>query len=435
MTQEVEQLRAPPHDLDAEACTIASFICAEPELRSEMKSLVRAEHFYIEEHAILWQTCCEIIAAGKPLDAIILRAELIERGKWDDVGGIDSMAKVFHSVPSAAHGAHYATIVRNKAIGRWALRLAERTISRVFDPQEMSFPQIAKLAEAEFAKLATGASMMQVVSLEEASRELFEMLENQKPRFIPTGFRELDDMVGGLPVGGFTLVGGSPGMGKSAFEKQLALNLTESLAVGVISIEEDRYKIAANALSNLSGVQNAAIMYNRLKPEDFRQLAEGLNRVSGRRFFISDTCSTISEVETSASIMRHRNKCRVIFVDHLHLVEAESKENRAQQVAKISRTLKMIGRKLDVAMVGLCQLNRAPGQDPPTLNRFKESGNLEADGDVIIGLHRPDYFKGKDDAKDGELQVHVLKNKNGATGMIPLFWDADHQRIKDWNPL
>lgn len=439
MSEATEKLRIPPQDLEAEKCAIAAYILADDVLRANMRAITKAEHFYSEDHAIIWRTCIALTDSGKALDAVSVRAEMVAHGTWEDVGGMSYMADILGTIPSAAHGERYAEIVRNTAIGRWAIRLAERVISRVHEPGEKTYTEIAKAAEIDFAKLAVGASMTPVVSLLEASMQLYEMLGQSKPRFICTGFYEIDDLIGGLPVGGFTLIGALPGGGKSAMAKQIMLNIGEKVRCGIISLEEDRYKISANALSNLSGVQNSKIMFDRLAAEDMQQLAITMNEIGMRNVFISDTSSTISEIESAAAILKHKHGCRVIFIDHLHIVDAETKENRTQQVSKISRAAKILGRKLDVAMVGLCQLNRGEGtqdaKQPPTLRRFKESGNLEADGDVILGLHRPDYFAGKDDEKTGELQVHILKNKNGATGMAPLHWDGNHQRINDWNPL
>ena len=327
--------------------------------------------------------------------------------------------------------------MRNCSIGRSVLAIATMAIARVHNPGQSTYAEIQRSAVEDLSNLATGENSQEIVSLTEAAMQVVEGLGNKANRFVCTGFMELDEMIGGLPLSGFTLIGAPPGMGKSAIAKQIILNVAgPMIPCGIISLEEHRSKIAANALANLSGVDNHKIVFDRLTKEDTDQLALTLNHIAAKNVFIADTCRTISQIEAAASMLAERHGCKVVFVDHLHLIDGETSQNRTQEVSKISGALKMIGKKIGVAMVGLCQLNRGEtdegSKQAPTLRRFKDSGSLEADGDVIIGLHRPDYFAKDYDQLTGELQVHVLKNKNGATGRVPLFWDGNRQRITNW---
>lgn len=440
LSQAMEELKIPPQDIEAERAAIASYLLATDDhvLRSEMRQLLKPSHFFADDNRIIWEVACQIIDGGGPIDGLILRDALQRKRLLEEVGGTSYIGDIFSCVPSYTHGKKYAEIVRNAAMGRGIITVAERAMKRAYERGGISHTQTAAAAEAEFAKLAIEGTDTQIVSLADAAIEVYENLGKGGNRFVCTGFPEVDQMIGGLPIGGFTLIGAPPGMGKSAIAKQIMLNSSGfSVSFGIVSLEETRSKIAANAMSNVSGVDNHKIVFDRISREDSEQLARALNTIAEKNIFISDTCRTITDIEAAGTLLAKQHGCKVLFVDHLHLIDGESSQNRTQEVSKISRCLKLLGKKLDVAMVGLCQLNRGESEESaklaPTLRRFKDSGSLEADGDVIVGLHRPDYFAKDPSELTGELQFHVLKNKSGACGKIPLYWNGNQQRIGTWN--
>jgi len=258
--------------------------------------------------------------------------------------------------------------------------------------------------------------------------------ESDELRRIPTGIRDLDKLIGGLRVGGKTIIGAKPGMGKSLLLKQIGLNLTRrGVRFGVISVEESKFKIAENTLSNQSGVINNRIAFGKLDDSEWRRLAAALPELAQLPFFICDTVRKLSAIIAAIHVMKYEHGCEVIAVDHLHIIDGESDDNREREISKISAELKWVWKDLGVAGIEAAQLNRASGKDRPSLASLRDSGSLEQDADVVLLLHREDYYR---DAKSKVPPTNVLeclipKNKDGAPGNVRVNYDGARQQVSD----
>ena len=430
---------------DAERCVVNSFFLADDGARTGLSTMLRAEHFSDAGCGAVWRALCDMHRAGRPMDAAILIPELKRRQALDDpVGGVQGLAAMLNAVPSAAAAEHYARIVLDLAVGRWTLALADRAIRRVRAPGGATYADIARQVEREFSRLSVGGAVQAVSPIGDVLAEWWAE-RGARPEggalYVPTGMLELDDIIGGLGLGKFILIAARAHMGKSAFAKQLLLNIADAgTPCGIVSIEEDRRKIAANVTANLSGVQNDRLMHGTLSDAELGRVADSIEGFRHLPIYVNDSAYRLAEIEAAATTMAVKHGCRVIVVDHLHLADAEIDANRERQVAHISGGLKRLGKRLGVAMVGLCQLNRGGGGADeyarrPTTRDLRDSGALEADGDVILMLHREDYYrsqKGEHDQLDRKLECLIRKNKDGSLGDVPLCWDPDHQRITQW---
>lgn len=431
--------KLPPTNHDAEQCAIASYMLADDVLRAEMRGILKAEHFNSEDHQTIWRACVAVTDSGRPIDAVIVREMLEKRGELEQVGGTPYLATILSTIPSAAHGLHYAGIVRENAIGRCILSICDRATRRTFAPDGESFLSIAQKAESDFTKLVTRGTSSKIITLAEAGMEFFDMKAEKKPRYVCTGYTQLDECIGGYPMGRFTLIGARPAIGKSAFYKQSILNIAgPTIPCGIVTVEEDRLKIAGNALSNITGIENSHLNYRDLSSSQEQSVADALADLSDKAF-IADTAFTISDIDSVIKLMAVKHQCKVIFVDHIHIIDGEMPGNRVQEVSRISATLKRLSRQTGAAIVGLCQLNRGAGnieeyERPPVLKDLRDSGSLEQDGDVILMLHRLDWYRAQkgNPERDNQMQVFVRKNKDGPLGEIPLRWDGDTQRLTDW---
>jgi replicative DNA helicase len=268
--------------------------------------------------------------------------------------------------------------------------------------------------------------------------------DDQRCDRIATGLWELDQLTGGLRVGGTTIVAGKPGMGKSMLLKQLARNIAGAgIPVGIISIEETRHKIAENLLSLESRVCNNRIAFSTATPQEWDEIENAGKKLATLPIFTVDSAATISAVTAMAHLLAAEHGCRVIMVDHVHIIDAEPEKNatREREVSKISGALKVAWKTLGVAGVEAAQLNRSSGRERPTKDHLRDSGSLAQDGDTIILLHREDYYRRQDwrpgdpmPELDGVLELIVDKNKDGSPGLVSVRIDEATQRIFDAEP-
>jgi replicative DNA helicase len=438
--------RSPPNDVDAEIALLGAMAITprgDP-LWLEVRALVNRESFYRADNQILFEVFDQIERRGEEVDIVTVRAELMKRGLWEEIGGKDYITEVLGSEYTSSHATHYARIIAEAAVGRSIISLANNVLREVYAPRLGPYTDVARKLERGAAEIVLRGRTQTLLSIGEAAASFYEEREKEakeeSPRRVPTGFSDLDGAFGGLPLGKWILVAGKAGMGKSQLAKQLAINIAtlQQVPCGVVSIEEDRRKIAANAIANIGNMNNDHVTWGRWSRDDWRRAADAVGRLQATQIYLDDSTDRLSHIEGCIARMAIEKKCKVIFIDHIHLVDAEIDANRERQVATISRTLKVLAKKLDVALVGLCQQNRGGESDynrRPILKDLRDSGSLEADGDLILMLYREDYYRHQEPgwSISHRLEVLVRKNKDGPLADVPLYFDGDHQRISDWN--
>jgi replicative DNA helicase len=359
----------------------------------------------------------------------------------EDVGGSAYLGRILNTVPTAAHGEQYAGVVRDLAVRRRLITVGTEAVRAAQTPRAgiTGAEQARKYADA-FALIAATGTTDQFRRVGEVADDVLEAkLSGTNPR-IQTGLTYLDGAMGGLPIGGFTLVGGRPGSGKSLLCKQFLLNAGQrGEPVGLVTVEESAEKVAENAISNLASVENNHITYNRLNRgewDDILRITPDLAKID---LWINDTPVLLGDVESAITCAAVKHKCKLVVVDYLQLIDpGDGRENENSEITKISRTLKAAAKRLDIALVAACQLNRGneTGHNvrKPTLRDLRGSGSLEQDGDTILLLHREDYYHYQDPnyQPTHQLEVIVAKNKAGCNGLVPVKFSGTHQRVTDW---
>lgn len=439
-------LKLPPHDIVAEQCLLASMML-DKEVCDQVREIVRGEYFFQTDHQIVFDTISKLRAKNVSIDAVILRGALEKAGLLEDVGGTKYLADILSTVPSAAHGVHYANIVREKAIARYTISVANEMIRDMYaptNPGDSYLPNVAK-AEAKLSRIALSGQVSDIFQIGQAAKEFAAERRKGKPPFVKTGIDPIDVITGGLPVGGFVLIGGRPGAGKSQLCKQIMLNMSISdIRVGIVSVEESRSKIAGNMLSNLSNMRNKHIMTDELEEAELQTLEQYAEGMMDLPFYGADRPTRLGEVCGTIEFMRRQYKIDVAFVDHIHIISADTDEPGnygKNEVSMISTALKMLGKKLNIPIVAAAQLNRGGGDikdwiRKPTLRDLRGSGNLEQDADLIILVHREDYYRRfEPDYKPTHvLEGIIAKGKSSDSGTALMFFDADHQRITGLTP-
>lgn len=430
--------RLPPHSVESEMCLIASMLL-DKEMAATCSLIVDRGMFFQADNQILFDTIMELHRAGKPVDALIVREELSKRLLLEEIGGVQYLASIIGSVPAPAHGAHYAGIVREKALLRQLISTSNDILRDAYGAQagDVAGDICAKAGRA-IAAIQDHGYKDTIQRLDDCLMRALAERERKDIRQLRFGLDDLDDLCGGAPIGGFTIIAAAAGMGKSALCKQIALNAARAgINVGIVAAEESADKIAANYLANASGVESSAIMYNRLGSAQWAKLWDATNKLPGQRIFIDDAQRKLSAVEATARRLVKTHGCGLIIVDHLHLLDGETDENRNSEIGKISQGLKGTFKDLNVAGIAAAQVNRGWKKgEAPELSHLRDSGNLGADADLVLMLYRDDYYRWKEDPKnfiaDHELKTYIIKNKAGGEGMVTLRFDGDTQRIANW---
>jgi replicative DNA helicase len=435
--------KLPPHSIESEQCLIASLmLCGGDKIAfSSTRSVVTREAFYLADHQVIFDCLCELHDSGLSIDMTTVRECLRRKNLYEEVGGDAGMAAILNRVPSHLHYAHYARIVCEKWKWRELIAISNDAIRSAYAPHagadgvEVVDEALTTLA-GRMAKTAQAGKIDAIHNLADVIPEVLRMRHTGDTRRIQTGLRGIDEVTGGLGFGLKHLIASLQYVGKSALIKHFMRSIAlQGFPVGVISIEEDRQKIAANLLSMESGVTNNKIQFATAGPEEWDSVELAAETLMNLPIKIVDSSRSLSSVVAMSRLLAVKEGCRAIFVDHDHIIEGQMErgQSREQEIAKISKELKWLWKELDVVGVEACQLNRAMGRDRPNMEHLRDSGTLAQDADVVMMLHREDFWRrGEPGYKcDNILEVWMRKVKAGGSGMAPLIYEDHHYRISD----
>jgi replicative DNA helicase len=436
--------RTMPESLAAEAAVLGSMVI-DPGCIGEVVEHLDAEAFYRIEHRHIFNAIISLYEKnrGEVLDAVLLRDELIRRGQLEQVGGVDYIAKVLESVPSSANVVYYVSIVKDKMLLRQMISAASEILADAYDA---TGDTDGKLDEAERRifevtdKRITGAA----VGIKDLVTRAFELIEKREGKHITgiaTGYHQLDDKTCGLQDGEMIVIAGRPSMGKTS----LALNISEHIGVvervpvAIFSLEMGRQQLAERFLCSRGEVESQLVRKGMLSTEHYQKLVEACGLLSEAPIYIDDT-STLTPLELRAKARRLKSlyDIRCIIVDYLQLMHLGTTrvESRQQEITTISRYIKALARELNIPVVVLSQLNRAPeGREghKPRMSDLRESGSIEQDADVVMLLHREDYYhRGEQDWEpDNRAEIIIAKQRNGPTGNVELVFRERFTRFEN----
>lgn len=420
--------KLPPHSIEAEQCLLASMML-DRELVGQVVATVSADAFYQADHQIIFRCLLTLYEENRPIDAVILREDLIKHGQLDEVGGTAYLADILNTVPSAANGLHYAAIVRDKFLLRQIISASNEALRDAYAPHD-SVEVIVDRAEKRIFEIANKRVAGASTHLGEIAMEVYEMLEGTGRKGLPTGFYELDDMLNGLQGGEMIIVAARPSMGKTA----IAMNIVEAVAganhgVAVFSLEMSKQQLAQRLMCSRAQIDAQRVRKGVISTPEFQKLAMMVNEMNKLPIWVDDSPGlTILELRAKARRLHEQHQIKMIMIDYMQLMDNPGVESRQQQISEISRGIKAVARELNVPVIALSQLNRASeGRDGhrPRMSDLRESGSIEQDADVIMLLHREDYYRMQepDFVADNIAEVIVAKQRNGPTGTVKLTFD------------
>jgi len=435
--------RSMPESLAAEAAVLGSMI-VDPECINEVVEQLEAAAFYRLEHQMIFDALIALYEKnkGEGLDAVLLRDELEKRKQLERVGGVDYIAKVMDSVPSSANVMYYAKIVKDKMLLREIIDAASAILNAAYDQNGETNETLDEAERRIFAVTdrnisSTAAAIKDLVT---RAYELIEKREGSHVTGLATGYYALDDLTCGLQDGEMIIIAGRPSMGKTSLALNIAqyIGLVEKFPVAVFSLEMGRQQLAERFLCSLSEIDSQKIRRGMLNTEHYERLKSASGELYDAPIYIDDTASlTPLELRAKSRRLKSQHRIRCIIVDYLQLMHVGSRiESRQQEITTISRYIKALARELNVPVVVLSQLNRAPeGREGhrPRMSDLRESGSIEQDADVVMLLHREDYYhRGeKDYEPNNKADLIIAKQRNGPTDTVELIFREKFTRFEN----
>ncbi len=430
----------PPQSLDAEKGVLGAILIQNSHF-DRIADVVRNEDFYRDAHRRIFRHMLLLYERHVEIDFLTLKEELTKSGELDVVGGPAYIASLVDGVPKSANAEHYARIVREKSSLRELIHAANHIVSSAYE-QGQEVDEILDEAERvvfEVAEKRIRSGFVSTRELVQRSFETIEKIQQHKGALtgVASGFQDLDVLMAGLQPSDLIIIAGRPSMGKTG----LALNIAQHVAikkqgtVGIFSLEMAKEQLFMRLLTAAAKLDSHKLRTGSLKDEDYGQIAKALNTLSEAKIFVDDSPSaSVVEMRAKSRRLKAEHGLHLLVVDYIQLMQGRGRfDNRVHEVASISRSLKMLAKELDVPLVVLSQLSRAPEarvDGRPQLADLRESGALEQDADVVLLIYRQHVYKPSLE-NEGLAQVIVAKQRNGPTGTVDLAFVREYASFEN----
>ncbi|EKD32777.1 MAG: hypothetical protein ACD_76C00149G0008 [uncultured bacterium] len=446
MTNKAE--RVPPQNLEAEQSVLGA-ILIDPESIIKVSDIIHPDDFYLEKHKQIYDTILELSEKNQPIDMISVSNKLEEKGSLKEAGGRSYLADLTNAVTTAANISSHAEIVRKKATLRRLMNAAGE-IGELAGHEDDDVDKLLDEAEQHLFGISQSYLKRTFVLIKNVLQEAFERIdelhrERGKLRGIPTGYVELDNLLGGLQKSDLVVLAARPSVGKTSLALDIARNVgvKAKIPIALFSLEMSKEQLVDRMISAEANVDLWKLRTGNLsdREDDFPRIGHALGVLSEAPIYIDDTPgNTVLQIRTKARRLHSEHGLGLIIIDYLQLMESrKSIDNRVQEVAEMTRALKQVARELDVPVLALSQLSRAVEMSKPAipkLSHLRESGSIEQDADVVLFIYRKtaDRSYAYEDIPIEErsiAEIHIAKHRNGPTGMVKLFFDQQRASFKN----
>ncbi|MEW6446940.1 MAG: replicative DNA helicase [Bacillota bacterium] len=418
----------PPQSIDAEQAVLGA-IFLDPDVIHQVVGTVKPEDFYQEPHRLIFETILSLDDEGTPIDIITVTDALRRAGYLERVGGASYVVALTDVVPSTAHVEHYARLVAEKALLRTLIQVATRIRDMGYeagdDPRKLLSEAERMILElAQDRVISTFSSLKAVI---EATLKHIEKVYHAQGEMLalPTGFADLDRILSGLWPQDLIIIAARPSMGKTALALSIAMNVAKKgVPVGFFSLEMSKEQLVQRLLTAEAKIDHKRIRTAHLGDEDWQSLTQAADNIAPLALFIDDTPGlNVREMRARAKRLKAEQGLGLLIIDYLQLMQSTRRtENRQQEIADISRSLKALAKELNIPVLALSQLSRAVEQrheKKPVMSDLRESGALEQDADVIMFIYREEYYRPETE-KRGIAEIIVAKQRNGPVGTVEL---------------
>ena len=421
-------LPTPPHSVEAEESVLGAVLLSSDAANIALEKL-HAEDFYTPAHQQIFEAVQGLFDANEPIDAVTVSEVLRRDGSLERMGGVDFLTRLLDTVPTTSNIEYYAGIVEEHALRRRLMRVGG-TIGSIATEMQEPIADVLDRSEQEVflvSERRIGGGLAPIDPLLGPAIEQAEerQREGTEVTGIPTGYRDLDRKLAGLHATNLIIIAARPSMGKSA----LALNIAQNVAlqdhpVAIFSLEMSREEVVSRMLCAAGRIDTQKLRTGHLTESDFTKLSNAASQLYKKPIFVDDSPGlTVTEIRAKARRLRRRPGLGLVVVDYLQLMHGTGGENRQQEIAIISRSLKNLARELEVPVIALSQLNRALEQREdkrPRLGDLRESGALEQDSDVVMFIYRDEYYSPDKVETKGVAEVVVAKHRQGAVGKVQM---------------
>ena len=434
--------RIPPQDIVAEKSLLGAILISDGAL-PEILTIIRPKDFYEERHQLIFEAMMNLYDQHKPVDLLTVTTELKTKKQLKQVGGAPYLTELSNFVPAASHAKAYAEIIEKASTRRRLIKAGTEIANKAFE-DDANVQELIGSAEKELFEVSDKVVKSDYTAMDELLADAFDRIEDLHKnkgalRGLKTGFRDLDKKTAGFQKGDLVIIGARPAMGKTTFAQNLTYNIASINKKGVLffSMEMAANEIVDRMISDVSGVDNWKMRTGNLTDDEFQRIGEAMGEMDELPIYIDDTSSmNIMELRNKARRAMHDKDIGVVIVDYLQLIQGSDryKGNRVQEVTEISRGLKILARELEIPVIALAQLSRSvTGRDDPrpVLSDLRESGSIEQDADLVMFLHRPDYYRQNDDNYEEThiTELLIAKHRHGAVGKIELYFHPELLRF------
>ena len=425
--------RQMPFSIEAEQSVLGAILLS-PACIMELSEIISVEDFYLNEHREIFTVMQQMFLKSRKIDVVTLVDELVQSGTYDEAGGKEYIRLIAETVPSSANVKDYANIVRDKALLRALISASSEIAEDAYSEQDTADRQL-ELAESKIFAIAEKRENKNFTHIRDALVNVYQHLTDIKndpvgTMGVPTGFSGLDRILVGLGKSDLVLVGARPGMGKTSFALNIATNVARSTkkTVCIFSLEMSTEQLITRMLSSEAMVDSYKLRSGDLPENDWAKLAHAASALSETDILIDDT-SGITVMGMKSKLRRVKN-LGLVVIDYLQLMTSERKiDNRVQEVADISRNMKLLAKELMVPVICCAQLSRGPESRTdkrPMLSDLRDSGAIEQDADVVLFLYRDDYYK---ESTEKSAEVIIAKNRHGSQGNVKMGWLGQYTKF------
>ena len=431
-----------PHAIEAERSLIGSCMNSE-DACVQILDLVKPDYIYSDNHRLIYNVIVELFQAAIPVDMITVSDKLRDKGQLEQVGGSYQLSEIASNYIIASNLFKYCEIIKQKHLKRKLIELSKKNIELARADEDI-YEVYDHSLEGHGKILDEGNEERQTTVKQSVTKLYEQILSPQKTSGLQTGFNHIDENLYGLRNGKLIVVAARPGMGKTAYALQLAMNIAQTNnTVGIISLEMDSEEITKRMLSNQSATELSSIELNEVPKEKMDEVTKAVDEIAKMPILIKELASNIVQVRTTAKRWKIQRNLKCLIVDYLQLMDGKQDGNREQEISSLSRGLKRLAMELQIPVIALSQLSRQVenrgGEKQPILSDLRESGAIEQDADAVIMLWRPEYYdfesfemnnwKPLPNTVKNFLGAKIVKNRGGQLGMFSMSFFGATQKI------
>lgn len=436
-----------PQAIDIEKVVLGALMI-DKDAFSIVSETLRPETFYEPRHQKIFAAIQKLNVDENPVDLMTVTNELLREGTLDDVGGPAYIVDLSSHVASSAHIAYHAKILQQKYLARQLISFASVIETKAFDPM-VDAEELMQEAEGGLFDISRINMRQDFTQIDPVIRQAVDIIQKASGNKtgltgIPSGFSKLDDITSGWQKSDLVIIAGRPAMGKTSFALSIAKNVVVDYRtpVAFFSLEMNNVQLVDRLISNVCEIEGKKIMNGQLSQDEWARLDKNLKKLTGAPLYIDDTPGmSIFELRTKARRLVREKGVQLIMIDYLQLMNANGTRfgNRQEEVSTISRSLKGLAKELDIPIIALSQLNRTVENREglegkrPQLSDLRESGAIEQDADMVLFVHRPEYYHLYEDEKGNDLrgkaQILIAKHRKGATGDVLLAFQGQYTRF------